>query len=231
MLPTPSVPDLARVEGSTPEEAAEWFISFFDSPSVPWNYHRSTRITKVAYQGIHRPELLLAGCAAEKNPIGKKANEDVVSLAAPHAFGRSTQVFDLTPRKFNFGQSRTSGFRIPFFFTENKVVKLFYLQPRKSFALTLSQIAMVATIHKRFILDQEFFGLTTDLEYIDLSASADGKRKVRRFTLSDLDLWSETELTKRLSMLSAALDLAQSSGRIQSRTRKPAKALDMPLFD
>lgn len=234
MIPTPSVPDLARVEGSTPEEAAEWLIDFFNSPRVPWSYQLSARVAKVAHQGIHRLDLLLPGCATELNPVGRKSNEEVVSLVAPLAFGRSTHVFNLSPRRFNFGQNRASGFRIPFFFTENKVVKLYYLQPRKKFSLSRRQISMVATIHKRHILDTEFFDLASDLEYIDVSANQEnGIREVKRMTLRDLEseLWSEEELARRLSLLSTALDLAQSSGRVQLRPRRPVATVDMPLFD
>jgi len=42
-LPVPPVPDLARVGGSTVDEAYAWFLAYYDRDPVPWNRPSSMR--------------------------------------------------------------------------------------------------------------------------------------------------------------------------------------------
>src|SRR5258706_2238703 len=145
LLPTPPVPDLARVRGDTVAEAANWLVEFFNTDGAPFNYRRGTRIVRGAYKGLHRLHLLTAGCEVEKTAIGRMSNRDVVRLAAPFAFERATQVFDLSARRFHFGQGRSAAYRIPFLFVENGVIHVYYLQPRKGAGLDYGDLCMVAT--------------------------------------------------------------------------------------
>jgi len=139
-LPTPAVPDLARIPGSTVSEAVAWLLAYYDV-MVPWNYRSGTRCVKGAYRGLHNLQQLLAGCDCEKIDQSRKSNREIVTLAAPLAFGRSTQVFDLPRQRFSFGQRRFAGYRIPFFFVEGGVIKLYFLQPRKGTSPTYDQLA------------------------------------------------------------------------------------------
>ena len=232
-LPTPPVPDLARAEGNTVDEIIRWFLVYYDADVVPWSYRAGTYCVKQSYRGLHDIKLLKAGCAREKIEQSKKSNENIVELAAPIAFGRKTQVFDLPRRKFPFGRDLFAGYRIPFFFTEDGIVKLYYLQPRKEFQLTHDQLCMVATIHKKYLLDTEFFGLRCDLEYVDLCGNPKTKvREVHKYSLADLDLWPESRLAKRLTMISEALEFVRNSGVVKPRKRREVPVdPKMPLFD
>lgn len=230
--PTPPVPDLARVRGETVAQAADWLIKFYNTDGAPFNYRRSTRITRGAYKGLHRLHLLTAGCEDEKTAIGKMSNRDVVRLAAPFAFERTTQVFELSPRRFHFGQDRSAAYRIPFLFVENGVIHVYYLQPRKGAGLDFDDLCMVATIVKKYLLDTEFFGQRCDIEFVDVSAPEGTERVARKFKLADMTLWSDKRLADRLTLLSEALDSATSSGRIEKRRRTYRRPEpDMPLFD
>ena len=142
------------------------------------------------------------------------------------------QVFDLPPRKFEFGLGFRSGFRIPFFFLEKGVVKLYYIQPRKSFSLDRTQLGFLATVHKRFLLDIEFFGSASDIEYVDVSAPSEGApRLLKVYSLADLDLWDAAALEKRLSNIAAALRFIAEKNLTRARRVTERARPDMPLFD
>jgi hypothetical protein len=233
ILPTPPVPDLARVPGESVVEAERWLIDYYNRDGAPFNYRRGTRSIRAAYKGMHNITQLKAACEEERTPAGKSSNRDVVSLAAPLAFDRVTQVFDLTPRRFRFGHDLSAAYRIPFFFVENGIIHVYYLQPRKGSGLAFDELCMVATIAKTYLLDTEFFGQKCNIEFVDVSApEKGGDRILRSYKLSDMKLWSERRLADRLTLLSEALERVAASGRVERRRRafrRPEP--DMPLFD
>jgi hypothetical protein len=232
-LPTPPVPDLARAKGQTVSALVDWFVEFYNQNAAIFNYRSAAKATRAAYKGIHKLHLLTAGCASEKTPVGRASNLDVVNLAAPFAFGRNTQVFDLSRRRFAFGRDHSAAFRIPFFFVENGIVKAYYLQPRKSAGLDFDELGMVASIIQKYLLETEFFGLPCDVEFVDVSALHGSKvRSARKFSLATLPVWSERRLADRLTMISEALDLVATSGLVMPRRRiRKTPDPEMTLFD
>jgi len=232
-LPTPPVPDLARAQGATVSELFDWFVDFFNMGGAPFNYRRATKAVRAAYKGLHKIHLLTASCAAEKTAVGRFANTDVVNHAAPFAFGRITQVFDLSPRRFAFGRDRRAAYRIPFLFVENGVIHVYYLQPRKSAGPDLDELGMVASIVKAYLLDTEFFGQQCNVEFVDVGVPIGGAARLpRKYSLGMLPLWSEKRLAERLTMIGEALDRVAASGRVVRRHRLRARPEpEMPLFD
>jgi hypothetical protein len=232
-LPPPPVPDLARVKGETVDDAILWLTEYYEENGCPWNYRTGTKSIKAAYKGLHRLDLLLASTAREKTKQGRLSNSEIITAGAPLAFERATQVFDLPARKFAFGRNRASAYRVPFFFVEDRVVRLYFLQPRKEHGPNFDQLGMIAKIHQKYLLDIEFFGQVSDVEYVDLGVlEKNGPRVVRSYSLEALDIWSDQRLADRLSLISEALDKIEERGEVRSRrriARQPEP--EMPLFD
>ena len=231
-LPVPSVPDLVRLKGDTRDAIAIALRDFYAANGAPFNYISGTRGIKFGYKGLHDLKQLVASAAAENTAQGRKSNKEIISGAAPLAFNRNTSVFDLPRRQFTFGREYLASYRIPFFFVEGGLVKLYYLQPRKGAGLTYDQLCMMATIHKRYLLYTEFYGQPCDVEYVDVSAMpGDKERTVRQYSLADLHLWTDEKLADRLTLIAEALDQVQNDDTVPERRRRPPKpAADMPLF-
>ncbi len=229
-LPVPPVPDLARIGGSTPLDMIDWLIEYYNQKPVSWNYVTANKCVKACYQGLSYLKPLLDAC--DKMRAGRAPNYEVVKLAGPLAFGRKMQVFDLPKRQFHFGRDLRAAYRVPFFFVEAGVVKLYYLQPRKGANLSYDQMCMVGTIHKRFLLDTEFYGQPCDVEYVDVGAPLFSKDRVlREYSLDTLELWDDRRLADRLTMIAEALEQIRGRGLVQARTRARKPDSEMPLFD
>jgi hypothetical protein len=142
-------------------------------------------------------------------------------------------VIDISPRRFRFGIDRHAGYRVPFLFIENGIIKGYFLQPRKGAGLNVDDFGMVATVLKRDLLDIEFYGEQSDVEFIDVSAPDEhSRRAVTMYNMGGLRLWSERRLGDRLTLISEALDWAGKSGRIEKRRRVFRRPeAEMPLFD
>ena len=231
-LPAPSLPDLARASGQTLEEMVEWLKAYYSDQGGFFNYLSGTRSVKQSYRGFHNLPQLIAGTQADRTAQSRKSNAEIVTMAAPLAFGRKTQVFDLPKRQFHFGRDLSTGYRVPFFFVENGIIHLYFLQPRKSFNLTHAELSMVATVHKKYLLDNEFYGESADIEYVDLSEDEETKvRQLNRFKLDDLELWSDKKLADKLTLVAEALDFIKKHELVKLKKRvKRSTADDMPSF-
>ena len=191
----------------------------------------TVNLDSVPCKGLHDLDALVSGFKDDR--VGSGPNRDVVSLAAPLAFGRKTQVFDLPSRKFAFGRDRLSSYRVPFFFVENGTVKVYLLLPRKGPYLSFDAICGCATVLKKFLLEQEFYGQPVDVEIVDVSRKTkDAARTIQKYAIADLPLWSEERLKEHLRVVSAALDQMELDGVVKNNRRKrPLKDVELPLFD
>ncbi|MBK1622245.1 hypothetical protein CKO32_01570 [Afifella marina DSM 2698] len=180
---------------------------------------------------MHKLKVLLQAPPSEQNRVGFRFNQEVIELTAPYAFGRTTQVFDLSARKFPFGAGRFASYRVPFFFVEKGVVKVCYLQTRKGPYLTAEDYGGMAAVHSRYLMAQEFYGEKIDVEYVDVGATIEGgPRERRRLTLANLDIWPADRLADHLNVVAEALVAIEARG-VAPKRRRPLKDAELPLFD
>ena len=116
--------ELIRADVSSVDNAAACLRHFFEPDGGSFNYLAANKRVKLAYKGLHQLKPLVEGLPSDVKKVGHKPNMEVVTIAAPVAFGRKTQVFDLSPRRFPYGRDRLAPYRIAFFFTEAGVIKV-----------------------------------------------------------------------------------------------------------
>ncbi|MEF0939099.1 hypothetical protein [Rhizobium sp. BR 362] len=225
-----SVPEIVRVPVLSIESAIAHIIAELNGSAGGFNYIDATKRIKVAYKGLHNLNDLVRVAPSMAEKVGQKYNIDVVKLAAPEAFGRKTNVFDLHSRRFHYGGERDASYRAPFLFTENGIVKLYYLQPRKTALFTIEQASCYASIIKKFLLDTEFYGEKTDIEIVDVAERIEGQGRVTQtFTLANVEVWEDDKIAAHLKVVREALDHIEAENLVK-RKRRPLKDSDLPLF-
>jgi hypothetical protein len=92
---------------------------------------------------------------------------------------------------------------------------------------------MIGKIHKKYLLDIEFLGEPSNVEYVNLGAGEKkGPRVVCTYSLDTLNIWPEARLADHLTLISEALDKLEERGSVQSRRRRVLRPEpEMPLFD
>ncbi|QFY59874.1 hypothetical protein FZ934_05165 [Rhizobium grahamii] len=225
-----SLPDIVRVPSFNEDAAIAYVVAELEQSGHGFNYLDASKRVKAAYKGLHDIKHLTMPQGISKNKVGQKANLELVSLAAPISFGRRTNVFDLEARRFHYGEDRSASYRIPFFFSEQNVIKAYYLQPRKGTPLTLDQVGLYASIVKKFLLDQEFYGESVEVEIVDVAEREKTKgRSTKVYGLSNLDIWNDDRINSHLRVVRAALDYIEAQNLV-TRRRRPLKDRDLPLF-
>ncbi|MCV3206673.1 hypothetical protein OHD62_00975 [Mesorhizobium sp. YC-39] len=231
-LTNPPLVEVLRADTTNVQTAMRSLLEFYNpADGGKFNYLRSVKAVRRAYQGLHRLDQLLAAPISVQQRVGYKPNQDVIALASPLAFGRTTQVFDLNGRRFPFARDRFATYRIPFFFTESGIVRLYFLQYRKSFVLSKDVYCGMLTVHKKFLLEQEFYGEICDVEYVDCSSDEEGSSRNRKtYSSADLDMWSEERLKDQLGVVASAMDEIEKR-ELKVKRVKPLRDVDLPLFD
>ena len=151
-----------------------------------FNYNRSATFTRKAYQGYRNFESLYRQCEGADPSVARINNTKVLKETAPLSTGRKIQTFDFPRRKFKLAPNIEAALGPQFFFTENGIVKLLYIHARNGFRASLKDFAGLAWALKSDVLDEDFFGQPSDIEFIDIDKRTDSP-SVNIYSLKDLE--------------------------------------------
>lgn len=229
-LQKPNLQEIFRTDTLSVESAIAHLVSALTPVNINWNYIDGHSRIMSAYKGLHSIDVLTHYPASKSGKDGAKYNAELVTVAAPVAFSRTTSVVKVERQTFAYGRNREAAFRIPFVFIENGVIKAYALQAKKHDSMSLDQVAGYCSLIKRYFLDQQYYGMPTDIEFVDASCKPGEKtRSVKKYNLADLELWSDERLLKHLDVVIEALDFIENQALVP-KSRRPLKEQSMPLF-
>ena len=167
-------------------------------------------------------------CLGDGSTAEKVQNAKVLKLILEIGNGRTIQTFNFPRRKLSLSKGIEAPLGPSFFFTENGAVKLFYLHCRNAHRGTLSHLANLAAAFNFEVLQNDFYGLRSDVEIVDVGPrSKNGEAKVDLLTLDRLVRPSKDDLQTvydRFVRVFSKVD----DGRLAGEKRQP-KQKDKPM--
>jgi hypothetical protein len=232
----PSAQDSARLIKPTYPETLGALEEHYRRPLIGWSYNKVRALSRALFSGelsATAVESMFIAPPKEdsRSPksIGRKANKEVAHLVRQHAVGRSFQCYDLKARKVALSVEHALTVNPGFYFVEYGVVKIFWLQPRRTYALTLAQMGLLNGLLQLSHFRDDFE--EAELELLDLSA-IEGVRTPQAFGRADLPKLTDDELRMGLEHLLRAYLVLKD--RDDLRPERPAKEPEGPspgLFD
>lgn len=230
VLLSPSVPEISRVSSESLDEAIAQLVGILTPTGGGFNYLDATKCAKAAYKGLHNLPSLTKSRRLNDGSVGAKSNLEVAQLACPVAFGRKTQLIELSPRSFQYGAGRSASYRVPFLFLEHGVIKLYFLQPRKNTVFAGRSVSMFASIVKKYLLDTEFYDEKVDIEFVEVAERVQKNgRQLKVYNVADVEILDDAAIERHLSIVREALTVIENE-KLVTKKRRPLKDKDLPLF-
>lgn len=231
----PSAQDSARLIKPTYAETLLALEEHYRRPLIGWSYNKVRSASRPIFSGeisVAAIEAMFVAPPHEEarspKAIGRKANKEVALLLHEHAKGRTFQCHDLKPRKVFLSPEHALTVSPGFYFVENKRVRVFWLQPRRTYALTLQQMGVLNGLLRLSHFRDDFED--AELELLDLSA-VDGVRRPQVFERADLPVLTDDQLKVGLEhLLRAYLALKDRDLKPERPAKEPPPA-HPGLFD
>lgn len=229
-LPIPPIQDIARLVQPS-EDATLQHLSQYYAEVGAFNYGVARKLARALYSGSISLASALAACDQKCSPLGRRSNKEVAELLCLLISGRELLCYDLAPRSFDVRSDFRIPVRAPFYFVEARRPKIFWLQPRRSYALTHQQRGLLASVLRMTYAVDDFEA--ADLELVDLSVPEGSKlREPRIFNFESLPLLNGQEVRDLLAKFVRAFERAQNDGMIRRERQRKDRSDERqpPLF-
>jgi hypothetical protein len=237
-MPIPSLPashDLVRLIRPTLEGTTFALLEHLKRRPSPWSYEKARTLAPFAFDRAVPLSALKGACdAARMHPAGRTSTWEVIQLVRAAGAGRSLQCHEMKDGRLQIRQDLSIRVAADFYFVEQGRPSVFWLQPRRGFGLTDSELAMFGALVRMTVLRGDFEG--SGMEILDLSAP-DGKARLpRTLNWSDLPEVPEEVVTEGIQRVVSAYDAIKLMDIDWDAVRGRGKPKDKPdhqpgLFD
>lgn len=205
-LRLPAFHDIARLVGSDVDETEANLYEYYANPDgAPFNYQRARKFARFAFGRMLPLQQILDSCQNERTDQGRKSNEEVLRRLWNVSEGRAVRTYELGARWLAIRKDLRIRVQLPFYFVESGSACTFWLQPRKTYALDLGDLGLLASMVKLAVLVDDFQDV--DFEVCDMSSAAAGRpRETTTYRLGSFDVLSEEQTRAKLQLLAIAYD-------------------------
>lgn len=219
-LRPPSLLDFARETSISSEETFNNLLAYYQRGAVHIHYRPARQAARAVFSGEIRLEAALAAAEAEKNATIRKINCDVTRLIWNQAKGRNPmRCVRVGPFHFSLNQSTAIRVAPEFLFSEGGKLKVFWLQPRKSFALSDYELKVVSTILRQSLDDNGLEGC--GLFLLDCSVNqGETERSVKTYSFDSIGQLDPDELHLLASNFLDAFSVLSNMNIARKSSRK-----------
>jgi hypothetical protein len=229
-LSVPPLQDISRIIAPTDRETTAALIEYYDSEAGVFNYSLSQKIARYVFAHETTLDMAYQACAKERTETGRTQNREVLELVWQAGSARKLTPYDVKPKVFSIRKDLQIKVSPAFYFVENRKANVFWLQPRRRYALNDVQLGLLASILKLTYLVDDFESV--GLELLDLSVPEGEKsRGSRTFQLDTLPMIPLSEVETLLQSFARAFDAVTAAGVQRKKRRQKHLRPDPDLFD
>lgn len=199
----PPLHDLLRAYDTTIDGTVRRLLDYYERRPGSFTYNPARRNAAPAFaHGVVQPQVR-AAVTSYGSPAGRKQNLEVVDHIWDAGEGRTMSCYPI--RHGLFPIRHDLAIRVPadFLFVEDRTPNIFWVQPRRGFALTELGLGALASIFRMTFLVDDLAG--AGIELLDVSAPQ-GVRLHVRHTLATLPSLSDADVTAVVQQLVQAYD-------------------------
>lgn len=194
------------------------------------SYVLSRKLAHGLYSGDLSLSAALNACGRQKSRQGKISNAEVAKALWADAQHREVYCHPLRSRKYAIRHDLMITVNPGFYFVEDGLVKIFWLQPWKTFELNEEQLGVLATVIRDTFAVDDFEG--AHLHMLDVSAQGAGARSVKIYDFPDLPTLSSMQMKRTFDRFASAYD--EFIGERVPKARRPrpsAETEQLDIFD